>query len=265
MFRDSLRRLWEHIDAPEPNPTMMKVQGVPVYLKYPRKGITYSKGAMRWGIAIQSILTLYMLVILLVKAPQYTLINLLISWWLLISNFLALVPKIVLFKMFVSLKDDQPVDSLRTEMGVIFKKRIYYYNVVFTALCLANNILCMPVSICIWGYEDEVPDLFIYSLIFLLRYFYSMYRFSRYFMSGQNTNNQFCLPEITFGAPDNTIDFPKLSSRDSCTICLQKYFEGEKLVDFPCHNGHYFHPKCLTGWLNTNPSCPLCKKQLFSD
>lgn len=265
MFGELLKSFWDHINSPQPSTTMWKIQGVPVYLKYPLKGIAYSKGEMRWGIVMQSLLTLYMMTLLVVRAPQYSLINLIISWWLLMSNLVALVPKVILFKLMVSLKIDQPVDRLRMQMSIIFAKRIYYYSVIMTALCLTNNFLCLPVSICMWGFEEEVPDLFLYSLINLLRYFYSMYRFSAHFMNTQDPNNPFSLPEITFGAPGNSVAFPKLHVGDRCTICLQKYRDGEKLVDFPCRNGHYFHPKCLTGWLTSNSSCPLCKQEMFSD
>ena len=45
----------------------------------------------------------------------------------------------------------------------------------------------------------------------------------------------------------------------SCNICLQHYQEDEVAVHLNCH--HYFHEHCITRWLKTNDSCPLCRQR----
>lgn len=265
MPRNLVLKVWKYVDSPETKQAMMTIQGVGVFLQYPAKGITYSKGEMLWGIVIQAILSLYILALLILKATQYGKANLLISWWLLACNLLALICKAIVYKHLSSLKENMPVDRLRLQMKIIFTKRIYYYNVICTALCLINNLICIPVSVILWRYEDEVPDFFIYSIVFILRYFYSMYRFSNYFIGIRDPKNPFGLPEMTYGDPMTLVSYPKLEERNRCSICLQKFKNGEKLVEFSCGNGHFYHLNCLMGWIASNPSCPLCKKQIFDN
>lgn len=42
-----------------------------------------------------------------------------------------------------------------------------------------------------------------------------------------------------------------------CSICLDAFLEGEKLVCLPC--GHRFHPCCLEPWIRTCGDCPYCR------
>merc|ERR1719330_203836 len=50
----------------------------------------------------------------------------------------------------------------------------------------------------------------------------------------------------------------------SCSICLEEFENGEKLVKLPC--SHYFHPDCINPWLTERqPTCPLCKANVKHD
>jgi len=50
----------------------------------------------------------------------------------------------------------------------------------------------------------------------------------------------------------------------SCSICLEDFVIGEKLIKLPCT--HYFHPDCIKPWLTERqPTCPLCKANVKSD
>ena len=265
MLQKWIVRIWKYVDSPKTKNAMMTIQGVQVFLRHPHKGISYSKGEMFWGIVAQNILSLYILGLLSFRASRYSILIFIISWWLLLCNILALICKSVIYKMFSSLNETLPADSLRVQMKLIFSKRIYYYNVICTAVCLINNFSSIAISVLIWGFEDQVPDLFLYSMIFILRYFYSMYRFSNYFIGIKNIENPFGLTELEYGDPINQTSFPKLQKGDRCSVCIQRYKKGEKLVEFSCSNGHFYHLNCLTAWISSNPSCPLCKKQLFDD
>lgn len=46
------------------------------------------------------------------------------------------------------------------------------------------------------------------------------------------------------------------SLEEPCGVCLEKegVFHG-----LPC--GHLYHKDCIRNWLNTNPTCPACRKK----
>jgi len=46
----------------------------------------------------------------------------------------------------------------------------------------------------------------------------------------------------------------------SCTVCISEYEDGESLRKLPC--GHKFHVECIDTWMDSNITCPICKKFL---
>jgi len=61
--------------------------------------------------------------------------------------------------------------------------------------------------------------------------------------------------------PEPQFAFDKYSS---CSICLEEFEVGEKLLKLPCN--HYFHPNCIKPWLTERqPTCPLCKANVKHD
>ncbi|KAI5661177.1 hypothetical protein M9H77_20500 [Catharanthus roseus] len=53
-----------------------------------------------------------------------------------------------------------------------------------------------------------------------------------------------------------------MSSRvfQDCSICLESFMEGEKLICLPC--GHRFHYHCLDPWVRVCGDCPYCRMQI---
>jgi len=43
-----------------------------------------------------------------------------------------------------------------------------------------------------------------------------------------------------------------------CSICMENYKPGTRIKHLPCN--HEFHPDCITPWLETNNSCPICRQ-----
>ena len=53
----------------------------------------------------------------------------------------------------------------------------------------------------------------------------------------------------------------KFTENNSCTICLQKFINGETLITLPqCQ--HSFHENCIQKWLKGNLICPICRKNV---
>lgn len=46
----------------------------------------------------------------------------------------------------------------------------------------------------------------------------------------------------------------------SCTVCISDYESGDCTRKLPC--GHQFHKDCVDTWLESNITCPICKKYL---
>mmetsp|Transcript_14879 Transcript_14879/g.33216 ORF Transcript_14879/g.33216 Transcript_14879/m.33216 type:complete len:450 (-) Transcript_14879:1439-2788(-) len=46
-----------------------------------------------------------------------------------------------------------------------------------------------------------------------------------------------------------------------CSICLEKFEDGDKRKTLPCLHG--FHDACIDRWLDTNASCPVCKHEII--
>ncbi|AAF27103.1 Hypothetical protein [Arabidopsis thaliana] len=50
------------------------------------------------------------------------------------------------------------------------------------------------------------------------------------------------------------------SSTERCTICLEEFNDGTKVMTLPC--GHEFDDECVLTWFETNHDCPLCRFKL---
>ena len=46
----------------------------------------------------------------------------------------------------------------------------------------------------------------------------------------------------------------------SCTICLEDFAIGNKIIYLPCF--HYYHSKCIDTWVKTSNKCPLCNIEI---
>ncbi|KAH0722605.1 hypothetical protein KY290_005255 [Solanum tuberosum] len=59
----------------------------------------------------------------------------------------------------------------------------------------------------------------------------------------------------------HTYQLPKstcLDGKERCSICLDDYYDKEKLTEINC--GHLFHFGCIREWIKLKNSCPICKR-----
>lgn len=70
-------------------------------------------------------------------------------------------------------------------------------------------------------------------------------------LTGQRLSDEeiHALPKVRFNQAE----------QQSCAICLEGYQQGELLNRLRC--GHFFHVRCLTGWMQRATQCPLCRAQ----
>ncbi|KAL6861443.1 hypothetical protein ACP4OV_017143 [Aristida adscensionis] len=55
--------------------------------------------------------------------------------------------------------------------------------------------------------------------------------------------------------------FSRKPNHDDCPICMDTFGRGDILITLPCK--HEYHARCITKWLKTNKTCPVCKYEVF--
>mgnify|MGYP002639145137 CR=1 FL=1 len=56
---------------------------------------------------------------------------------------------------------------------------------------------------------------------------------------------------------------PGKEGKTSCSICLEGFCGGDRLVKLPCT--HHFHADCITRWFNKEVVCPNCRSDCRED
>ncbi|XP_047340550.1 RING-H2 finger protein ATL5-like [Impatiens glandulifera] len=47
-----------------------------------------------------------------------------------------------------------------------------------------------------------------------------------------------------------------------CAVCMEGFQTDVGLIGKRTRCGHVYHAHCITKWLNTRQSCPLCRSQI---
>ncbi len=68
----------------------------------------------------------------------------------------------------------------------------------------------------------------------------------------QNDTGRIESGEVSHTSPNQT----------ECVICMTDYEEGDRLLIFGCTYRHKFHEDCLSKWLTSKETCPLCKQHV---
>ena len=50
-----------------------------------------------------------------------------------------------------------------------------------------------------------------------------------------------------------------------CAICLDSIQKGQNVAKMPCDGGHVFHDRCVSEWLKTRNTCPICRFALEAE
>lgn len=55
-------------------------------------------------------------------------------------------------------------------------------------------------------------------------------------------------------------DDPTTITSTDCSICLESFTDGDKLIHLPCE--HKFHHACLDRWVRSCGDCPYCRQRI---
>jgi len=56
--------------------------------------------------------------------------------------------------------------------------------------------------------------------------------------------------------PQSHIDY---DDSQMCSICILPLEHGDRIADLDCN--HYYHSDCLSEWIKTKNTCPLCQQE----
>ncbi|XP_073152002.1 RING-H2 finger protein ATL73-like [Henckelia pumila] len=59
-----------------------------------------------------------------------------------------------------------------------------------------------------------------------------------------------------------TSEFSEECKEDMCVVCLGEFMEGQGVRVLP-ECSHAFHSSCIDRWVDSNPSCPICRADLI--
>ena len=258
-----------HLTADVDNNVYM-IPGIIAFLQHPKRGIAYFHGEMKIGLMLSVGFALAVLWICARNLGGYWTKSWILAVsmiWLVFINFATLLPKIFLFSKLRAINQDQPNGNIRVALVSIFKKRYYSYNVRISVICVVSYFVSLPISVILWQQGiAECTDLLILVTIYVLKLFYSIYRYNKYFLERTDapitSENPYGFQEIVYCKDDLKDTHPRLID-DICSICMGDYEEGDKVLIFSCTGGHYFHRDCINKWMNTSASCPLCKHGIY--
>ena len=58
---------------------------------------------------------------------------------------------------------------------------------------------------------------------------------------------------------------PDQIGRETCSICIVDFEEGDEIRMLPCEGKHVFHQQCVDPWLlELSSSCPLCRQDFHA-
>ncbi|KAK2363113.1 hypothetical protein P8452_66110 [Trifolium repens] len=145
--------------------------------------------------------------------------------------------------------------------------RLYWLTVVFLAFDVFFIIFCIGMAcIVFFALFCIIP---IIALAYALRIregaseddikSLPVYRFSQSNVMVMVDDNKKQLGKARTGSYNQShISELSLHPDDSeCCICLCPYVDGTELYRLPCT--HHFHCACISRWLRTKATCPLCK------
>lgn len=46
---------------------------------------------------------------------------------------------------------------------------------------------------------------------------------------------------------------------EECIICTEQFKEDSEVCELGCNERHIFHANCITEWMKTSTTCPVCR------
>lgn len=253
------------------NNNVYMIPGIIAFLQHPKRGVAYVQGEMEVGLALSivfAVAALWMCVrsFWIFHGKSYILAYSML--WLLIINLAALLPKYLVYDNLRQIDRSQSNANIRVSLISIFRKRFYSYNIKISVLNVSSYCISLPFSVYLWQQGiAECSNLLIFISIYVIRLFYNIYRYNKYFLQESDApitaENPFGFVELNYSKEKLKECHPRLVEDDVCSICMAEYEDNDVLLLFSCTGGHYFHRDCINKWMDRSASCPLCKHGIY--
>lgn len=185
--------------------------------------------------------------------------------WIVIIALVAAAGK-VLFRTVLPIQPAAPADT-RIMLYGAFRKGIFTLSLLTSKMFTVSVFFAFILSI--WGWlisKQGSLFLMVYPMVLSIKLFYSIEMYSREFLKGaegaENKDNPYGFRVITYKAEEVRNSEPRLFE-STCSICMGDYEENDKVYEFACPGGHYYHIGCLNDWLKNRNTCPLCKAPVY--
>lgn len=276
-----IKNYFRHINSKKPGFTIDALPSLKPFIKYPKRGINYTKGEMRYSIIFHIFFIIYLIFLLTSFTFAYfssSIFSSLLMIILLGANILNIMPKLMILNSFlkISLLGNSKIQNnqrryFRAEIIKIFGKRIYHTSVHVNGITMLLHLLIFVVSMKfflkkiffkkqnIFDLRRNIDlDLFVYCSVYFLRFLYSWKRYKKYFQEFDKSLNIFCLEE-----EEINFEFGKILEGTECPICCGEFKEGENVARLECDCKYYYHFGCVNEWIEKRNQCLLCRKRVL--
>lgn len=260
-----IERINEHLNE-DVNNNVYMIPGIIAFLQHPKKGVAYMQGEMEVGLILSLVYSVASLWICIFHFSNYQAKSYILAYsilWLVVINITALLPKYLVFSKLQQINHRLSNSDIRVALMSIFRKRYYSYNIKISVLNVSCYCLSLPFSVYLW--QKGVPEcsiLLVFALIYVVRLFYNIYRYNKYFLqisqASVTAENPYGFIEIAYRKEQLQEAHPRLVG-EICSICMADYEEGDTVLLFSCAGSHYFHRDCINKWMDRSASCPMCK------
>lgn len=147
------------------------------------------------------------------------------AWHLTMLTFI--VEMIMIVVGTILLFNKSPICSIESNTGYVTITKV-----IIICVLIFYSIFCFPIFV--------LPCFFVFKLL------------PEYKGISRKAIRKFS--NVTYTPNENETE----EDAPSCSICMETYKPGTRIKRLPCN--HEFHPDCITLWLETNNSCPICRQ-----
>lgn len=240
------------------------IPGLSIYSRNPLIGIRYFNKQLKLTLATYVFIFTFCALTVFLEGPwlyRKSLVALVCLLLTLCYSGLMVCVKLLIFLQFSYLDTSQPRPELKRRFMRDMRTRLYQYNVKVSLVNHTFFVITALYSFIVifknlfTGLEIHSWQTALCSALALIRHQILLKKFDETFQNLNNFElNPYNMPVVIF-SEENRETLP-----EECSICMNEYQIGDRLLNFGCPVEHMFHEECLSKWLVAGHSCPICRQ-----